>query len=180
MVLKKNHLSNFSSLYLTAWMENVLCRFLIRVTSYVACAKLLEIQNCKKKIGLSNLCHMYLVFCMSNVLWPILIGSQLELRCKTTGNPELHKRARTSGEDMEENRFVQFLFVCIFLAECTNVLWSFLIEFTSSEPLQTTGIQQFIIAGRIRQTRKKKIGLSFLSPMYFLVWIYKMCSADFW
>lgn len=70
---------------------------------------------------------------------------------------------------MEENRFVQVLFVCIFLAECTNVLWSFLIEFTSSEPLQTTGIQQFIIAGRIRQTRKKKIGLSFLSPMYFLV-----------
>jgi hypothetical protein len=46
-------------------------------------------------------------------------------------------------------------------------------KFTSSEPLQTTGIQQFIIAGRIRQTRKKKIGLSHLSPMYLVVEIYK-------
>lgn len=167
---------------------------------------------------------------MSNVLWSILVGSHLELRCKTTGNPKLHKRARTSGEEIEENRFVQFLWyvasclnvqmcsgpdkthifrsianywnsavhnrgpnkadteeenwvclicrLCIFLFQHKNALRWFLIRFTSSAPLQTTGIQLCKSARRNaahmeKENWKKVISLSNLSHMYLHAWNYR-------
>lgn len=182
MVLKKkkNDLSNFSSLYLTAWMDNVLWWFLIRVTSYAACANYWKIKIARRKSVCRIFCHMYLVVWMSNVLWSILIGSQLELRCKTTGNPELHKRARTSAEDMEENSVCPIslcMYLLVWMYKCALVFSDEIHIFRTLANYRNSTVHNR--GPNKADTEEENWFVSFVSYVSCCLNI-QMCSADFW